>query len=316
MTVRASASGPGSAATFPRRSAVMLLAAALLCAGLPARGEDALALSGEALASARDEDEGDPKQEWDRLRRAVLGFSDLVGRVSTRKLTFRKLPPVTDVRGQVRITGEGWRFENVTGDICGGRVSAEAAIDFLHDFPGKKTRRFRLRANIAGANLEDITRHYDVAVMPGSISGRLELSVASEKGSLHGRAEFHIRKADLGRMPLAIKAVSFIFLGFPRLQDEVISQADAHLTLTPRGLVFQDLSLRSGSGAFSIEAERNGTINYKGEINLYFRPVFEEGFAKVIPGLPEVIHAIRGRGGRVRVTGTVHEPKFKWGAFR
>ena len=252
-----------------------------------------------------------PADEWDSFVKTILGFRDLAGRVSARRLTYKSFPPATDLSGRVRITKGCWHFEAITADMCGGDVSAEAAIDFLEG-----RRRFRLRANVENALLGDLTRFYDYSVMGGFISGRFEMSATSVKGSLHGSAEFHVRGGDLGRFPIALKVVSFIFLDFPRHQKEIISEADGHVTLTPRGLVFQDLSLRSETGAFSLEAERNGRIDYKGEIDLYFRPVFEEGLTKVIPGLPEIIDAIRGRGGRVRVTGTIKEPKFKWGAFR
>ncbi len=269
--------------------------------------------TGEKTGKKTDEKvrQGKSADDWDNFVKTIRGFSDLAGRVSARRLTYRSFPPATDLHGRVRIAKKCWRFETITADMCGGDVSAVAAIDFLE---GK--RRFRLRANVENALLGDLTRFYDYSVMPGFISGWFEISATSVKGSLHGSAEFRVRGADLGRFPIALKVVSFIFLDFPRHQKEVISEADGHLTITPRGLVFQDLSLRSEGGAFALEAERNGRINYKGEIDLYFRPVFEEGLTKVIPGLPEIIDAIRGRGGRVRVTGTIKEPKFKWGAFR
>ena len=278
----------------------------------------AIVLVTQARAPAEEEMPGGkartarPGSQWDELRKAVLGFSDLVGRVSARKLTYWHLPPLTDVRGRIHLKGKSWRFENMTADICGGRVSSEARIDFLED----GVRRFRLDANVAGAKLEEVTRFFNYPVMGGDLSGRLRLNATSEKKTLHGRAEFHLRNADLGKLPLALKAVSFIFLGFPQLQEEKISQADGHATLTPRGLVFQDLSLRSETGTFSIEAERNGTVSYKGEANIYFRPVFGTGVAGAIPILPELLKTIRERGGRVRVTGSIYEPKFKWAAFR
>lgn len=310
--------------------ALTLLVAIIPLAGAPALareksdekierkgGDDTEARTEEKAEEKTEEKTGEkvqqekPADEWDNLVKTIIGFRDLMGRVSARRLTYRSFPPVTDLRGRVRITKKCWRFETITADMCGGDLSAVAAIDFLKD-----RRRFRLRANVVNALLSDLTRFYDYSIMRGFISGRFEMSATSVKGSLHGSAEFHIRGADLVALPIALKAVSFISLSFPRLQKEIISEADGHLTITPRGLVFQDLSLRSETGAFSLEAERNGRIDFKGNIDLYFRPVFEEGLVKVIPGLPEIIDAIRGRGGRVRVTGTIREPKFKWGAFR
>ena len=295
---------------------VSVVVVAVLAALVPFTGARAASVDGQALAEEKQERERKPQDDWDRFMKAVLGFEDLVGGVSARKLTFRKLPPATGLRGQVRIAGKNWHFENIRGDVCGGRASADAAVLKLPDDRGRRVKVFRLKMRVDAAKLEELTRFYDLPVMGGSVSGSVVLSASSEKRSLHGKAEFNLRNADLGRLPLAIKAVSFVFLGFPRLQREIISQADGHVTLTPRGLVFQDLSLRSETGSFSIEAERNGTINYKGEIDLYLRPVFAEGVTRVVPGLPEVIDAIRGRGGRVRVTGTVLERKFKWGAIR
>ena len=286
--------------TRRRLAARLAPAPALLVALVPAL----VPLAG-ARAFAREEG---PEDEWGRFTKVFRG---LVGRVSARKLTYRKFPPLTDVRGRVRVEKGHWWFENVAADFCGGRASGDADIRF-----GKGKRMFRMELNIAGARLEDVTRFFNTAVMEGSLSGKLGLSVASDKSTLHGGAEFSLRDADLGELPLALNAVSFVFLKFPELQAQKISQADGDLTIAPRGLVFQNLSLSTDDGSFSLVAERLGTINYKGKVDMYFEPVFAPGIGDAIPIVAQFQDFIRSRGGRVRVTGTVKEPSFKWAAFR
>jgi len=248
---------------------------------------------------------------WEVFSRLVLGFSDLGGEIRVGRLTYWGFPPVTDLRCRVRIADDGWRFENVSGSFCGGVMTAESAIGFRPE-----GRELRLVAEFADARLEEFTRHVKYEVTPGRLNARLDLRVTSQgRAGLDGSAEIHVRGADLGRIPLA-----FNFLTLTGLQKEVLEEADALMTLTPRAIRFQSLELRSRSGVVSFEADRLGSVTYDGGLDLRFKPKIESRLVKNVPFVgptaDEVWSKIEQGLMRVHLTGTAAEPKFQWRPFR
>jgi hypothetical protein len=250
----------------------------------------------------------------DAFRRTVLGFTDLVGDINVERFSYWTFPPAIDLRCRLKITDTGWRFENVRAKYCGGHVNAEAAIDYRDE-----GRQFRMKCEIVGARLEEFTRHIKYSVTPGRVNGRLILNVTSEglKG-LHGSAEIHVRQAELGTLPVILKA--FTFLSFPGIEKEELSQVDGIMTLTPRAIVFQSLSMRSRSGSFCLEADRLGSVSYDGKLDLRFKPVIPSRILKNVPVVGEaadlIISGLQQGIMRVRVTGTLSEPSFQWTPFR
>ncbi len=253
----------------------------------------------------------------------ILGFRDLVGEMQAETLTYWSFPPFTDVRCHLRITpGGDWRFENARADFSGGQVTAHAAIDFKRDKRGrKKIRELRLRARFAGVRFEELARFMKYPATRGTVSSRVELRVTSEgRAGLSGEAEFRLRGGDLRRLPMIVRIYSF--LSFPGMDKAgmKVENVDARMTLTPRAIVFQDLTMSTSDGAFALRAERLGSVTYGGRLDFLFRPVIESRILKNVPiigaTLGKIIGDIEQRGMRVRVTGTAAEPRFNWAAFR
>jgi len=267
-----------------------------------------------AGARAEEHDAKADREARDAFDKTVLGFNDLVGDISVERFSYWTFPPATDLRCRLKISDEGWRFENVRANYCGGRVNAEAAIEH-----GEGGRQFRMKCEILGAQLEEFTRHIKYSVTPGRVSGMLVLNVTSEglKG-LHGSAEIHVRDAKLGTLPVVLKA--FTFLSFPGIEKEELSEVDGIMTLTPRAIVFQSLSLRSRTGSFSLQADRLGSVSYDGKLDLRFKPVIPSRLLKNVPVFGEitdlVIAGLQQGIMRVRVTGTISKPSFQWTPFR
>ena len=84
--------------------------------------------------------------------------------------------------------------------------------------------------------------------------------------------------------------------------------------------------MRTRDGGFKILAERGGPssgfVSYDEKLNFYFRPRFTTEFLETFSRIPggdivvKVLSAFKERGGRVHVTGTPKDPKFKWAPFR
>lgn len=259
------------------------------------------------------------------LRSLILGFSGLAGRLTARELRYRSLPPFTDLTCGLVIksksdSGPGatkptWCFENARADFCGGRFACQAQLSFQPE-----GRTLSLKARLAGVKLDEFTRKVGRVVTPGILGGEIELTLGSKgREELHGTASAHIRGGNLGRFPVVLSIVSFLTLGFPRLEQEVIEEADFRVTIAPRAIIFQRAELRSRGGGFVLRAERGGTAGYDGTLNFYFRPVIAPS---VIAGVPvvgavaeEIVKKVRERGMRLKVTGTISKPEFQWAAF-
>jgi hypothetical protein len=249
--------------------------------------------------------------------RTVLGFTDLVGSITVERFSYWTLPSATDLRCQLKITDTGWRFENVRAKYCGGDMMAEASIDYKKD-----GRELRFAAEIVGGKLEEFTRQIKYSVTPGRFSGRIGVCVTSAGvEGLHGSAEVHVRDANLGTLPVVLKA--FTFLSFPGIEKEELNEVDGHMTLTPRAIVFQSLTLRShrsGPDSLSLQADRLGSVTYAGDLDLRFKPVIPSRIIPIVPvvGHPidVVVSGIQQGIMRVRVTGTLTDPKFQWTPFR
>lgn len=252
--------------------------------------------------------------EWETFSRTVLGFTDLVGHISVDKFSYWSFPSATNLRSRLKITDTGWRFENITADYCGGTANAEAAIEETKD-----GREFRVVAEFLRVDLEEFTRQFKYSVTPGRLTGRMRLRITTDGlQGLDGSAEIHARDTNLGQLPVMLKA--FTFLSHPSVQKEKLSEVDAHMTLTPRGIVFQSLSLRSKSGSFSLEADRLGSMSYEGALDFRFKPIIP---SKILQNVPffgplanDIVSELQQGIMRARVTGTIYEPEVKWTPFR
>lgn len=255
----------------------------------------------------------------------ILGFSDLTGEVRAEKVTYWSFPPFVNLRSRLQIAADGdWHFANSTAEVCGGAMmNAKSVIDF--DKGKKGIREFRVEADFAGLRLEEFTRHMKAPLTPGEVTGRAALRITSEgRQGLSGAARLRVRRGDLGRLPFMVKTLSFLTgSGF---RKHPIEEADARITIAPRALVFEELVMRTRDGGFKILSERGGPssgfISYDGKLDFYFRPRFTTEFLETLSRIPggdivvKVLAAFKERGGRVHVTGTPNDPKFKWAPFR
>jgi len=249
----------------------------------------------------------------------LVGFDDLMGQFSVRRLTYSILPPVTDIRGRVHVAEKEWRFENAVAAWCGGSARGAVTVTFA-----EKGSAIDLDITIDGVELAEICRHFEYTAIPGQINGRIALRVDAE-GNVSGRAVARLRDSNLAQFPLVLNLLRLLNFD-PRAllpgQDAergTITRADAEATFTPRGVVFQTLSLGTRDGAFTIEAERLGRIGYDGTLDLYFRPKVAPSFLEEFPfldGPGGAFRAIKERGGRVRAEGAVKDPVIRWAPLR
>jgi hypothetical protein len=245
----------------------------------------------------------------------ILGIKGARGHVRADSVKWRSFPPATNVNASLHITKDGdWRFENFTGDHCGGKVTGSAGIRF-----GGSDRSFSFSAKWIGVRLEEVTRYTKRPVTPGILSASAELKMTSQgRRGLSGDVRLQLRNGNLGRFPMVLKALSL--LSFPGIEKEEIENADARMTLTPRAIVFQDLSLGSTDGAFRLVGERLSSVSYEGELDIYFRPVIESRLLARVPAVGELVNKIiddiQQRGMRIHVTGDTGSPRFQWAAFK
>ncbi|MHC5055977.1 MAG: hypothetical protein ACYTKD_14805 [Planctomycetota bacterium] len=286
--------------------AMVCVAAALGCAAL------ARAAPGPAdPAPAKPEDGA----ELRAFVKSILGVKGTRGHIRAKSVTWRNFPPATDVNAALQITEDGdWCFENLRGDQCGGRMMGRADIRF-----GGPDRKFDFAAKWVGVRLEEVTRYTKRPVTPGILSATAELKVTSKgREGLSGDIKLQLRNGNLGRFPMVLKTLSL--LSFPGIEKEGIENADARMTLTPRAIVFQDLSLGSTDGAFRLVGERLSSVSYEGKLDVYFRPVIESRLLARVPAVGElvnkVIDDIQQRGMRIHVTGDTAAPRFQWAAFK
>jgi hypothetical protein len=272
----------------------------------------------------------DGGRAWEGLRRAVLGFGGLDGSIEVKELSYWSFPPVKDITGVVRISDKGWRFENIRGDFCGGLMRTEAAIDFIPPTAeevarkgeeARARREFALASTFTGARLEELCRSVEYPVTPGELDGGITLKVTSEGlAGLSGRASFSLRSSKLAELPLVVKVLSFLTLS--PIDNDPIEVAEARsIILTPQGMIFEDLTLRTRSGGFRVEAEPLGRISYDGSMQMNLRPFLKLklGGAEALPGIDvagEILDKIKQRAARLRVSGNIREPRFQWAPIR
>ncbi len=245
----------------------------------------------------------------------ILGVRGARGHIRAKSVTWKSFPPATDLSANLHITKDGdWRLENMRGDQCGGRMTGRADIRF-----GGPDRRFDFAASWVGVRLEEVTRYTKRPVTPGILSASAEIRLTSKgREGLSGDARVKLRNGNLGRFPMVLKALAV--LSFPGIEKEEIANADARMTLTPRAVVFQDLSLSTTDGAFRLVAERLGSVGYEGTLDLYLRPEIEPGFLARVPLAGELVNKIIDdilqRGMRIHVTGDAASPRLLWAAFK
>jgi hypothetical protein len=244
----------------------------------------------------------------------ILGVKGTRGHITAKSVTWRSFPPVTDVSASLQITkGGDWHLDNIRGDQCGGRMMGDAEIRF-----GGPDRKFEFAAKWVGVRLEEVTRYSKRPVTPGILSGRAKVTVTSKgRNGLSGEATVSVRNANLGRFPMVLSTLRL--LSSPGIEKEGIANADARMTLTPRAIVFQDLSMGTADGALQLVAERLGFIGYDGKLDVYFRPEIQKGLLASVPMggdiLNELIDGVLKRGMRIHVTGDSAAPRFQWAAF-
>ena len=245
----------------------------------------------------------------------ILGVRGTRGHIKAKSVKWRAFPPATDLDASLQITEDGgWRLEKMQGDQCGGRMTGSAAIRF-----GSADRRFNFAARWIGVRLEEVTRYIKRPVIPGIVSASADITMTSKgREGLSGDVKLSLRNGNLGGFPMVLKALSL--LSFPGVNKEDIENADARMTLTPRAIVFQDLSLGSADGAFRLKAERLGSIGYDGKLDVYFRPEIGKGLLASVPVAGDLVNKILDditkRSMRIHVTGDTGSPRFQWAAFK
>jgi len=245
----------------------------------------------------------------------ILGVRGTRGHIKAKSVKWRAFPPATDVSAALQIAENGnWRLEKMQGDQCGGRMTGRAEIRF-----GSVDRRFDFAARWIGVRLEEVTRYIKRPVIPGIVSASADIAMTSKgREGLSGDVKVSLRNGNLGGFPMVLKALSL--LSFPGVNKEDIENADARMTLTPRAIVFQDLSLGSADGAFQLKAERLGSIGYDGKLDVYFRPEIGKGLLASVPVAGDLVNKILDditkRSMRIHVTGDTGAPRFQWAAFK
>jgi len=245
----------------------------------------------------------------------ILGVKGTRGHIRAKSVTWRVFPPATDLSAALQITEEGdWRLEKMRGDQCGGRMDGRAEIRF-----GGSDRRFDFAAKWIGVRLEEVTRYLKRQVIPGIVTASADITMTSKgREGLSGDVRLSLRNGNLGGFPMVLKILSL--LSFPGVNKEDIENADARMTLTPRAIVFQDLSLGSADGAFQLKAERLGSIGYDGKLDVYFRPEIGKGLLASVPVAGDLVNKILDditkRSMRIHVTGDTGSPRYQWAAFK
>lgn len=242
----------------------------------------------------------------------LLRFQRGDGTIKIKEVDFRGVK-FTDVTGRMKIDGMKWRFDAIRGECYGGVLTGHATID-----RGKEGRPLELSLSVGGAELHLLTEGLVGHGFKGRVSGEVEISYKGTATThLAGRGSAVITGAELGRFPVVLKLLSLLRLAV--LKPDVMEVAEFHFVLTPRGVVFQFAEVRSGDGAIALRARRNGCLRYDGGLDFVIEPRIERRLLKRIPGLGDIfqeVFSLFDRSLRVRVSGSLKEPKVSWAPLR
>ena len=219
----------------------------------------------------------------------------------------------SSVTSKVEVEGPKWLLTDIRGEFFGGGVFGRAELDASGRF--LDVAAF---VSVRDADLGPLARERGLGDLSGKIEAAADLRWVGADRTLTGAVRLGITDGDLGAIPMGVKI--FRFLGSPDIFGKRLTSADAALRLTPQGIVVESIKVASPNNDVVLVVESGGTVGYDGKLDLRVQPVIRSKLLSKIPIAGHLAQAVIGflqrRSMRVRVSGTVAEPRFSWSPAR
>lgn len=224
---------------------------------------------------------------------AVRGYVDLASiRLKGQQVTQLRSPMVVD---------SGWaRFQDIQGEVLGGRVLGQVAVSL------DTTPRFEAQMELDGADLARTTMGLPGrSGIQGRLNGRIDLTgEGNDLRTVTGSGWARVVDGDLGKLPMALRWTKVASFRPPT--KTAFDAAEVQLTLD--GGQAQLSSIKFTGDAFSLVG--SGTVNLFGdqELNLRLQPLYGRS-ERPLPLVGPAMREATGRVVDIHVTGPLSSPK-------
>ena len=203
---------------------------------------------------------------------------------------------ISEPRGTIRIRGdERLTIEDLGGDIAGGRVVGDVAIDL-------EAGSWELEIDVEDASLQEISRAHDAPDSEGTIGRILAnmhlFGLLDDPDSKRGRGRIIIEEGEMTNSPLTLSIVQLSQLMLP--VSDSLEFAEISFTIDGNRMVFDDFFLSSPTLRLDGSGEMSMT-DWELALRLYPKGT--------VPILSDLISGMTGTLFAINVKGTLGAPE-------